>query len=106
MTGTTATPEGWEITRRWEVTIEIPAGTWADLPKPYTRQVFRPDRVIVYLTQEPGEGIEVDTVMAAGQRVLKNGLSDLRLSERWYRDMPVWLADLAETVRVKIVKEG
>lgn len=98
------------ITRReWRVTAGLALGEAPDMIKQHTRLTCRPDLVEVNFMQvQDGEQPSVNALTVSGPRVLKDGLSDNRVSDHFYSydrgRQPGWLTELVGEAR-RIVTE-
>jgi hypothetical protein len=84
---------------KWHVVLRRGDGDdWPDMaPNKYTSQVFRPDRINGTIYSDETK----PSVVVSGPRVLKNGLSENRLANRYY-DAPDWARKLIQDVAYDI----
>lgn len=98
-----------KIDHTWTVTVERPGREWTDIRKQYTTQFFRPAWVRAEIRKDGHDGVlRLQRVQAGGQRVLKNGLSDITLVDHFYvegdgteptvRYAPDWLSAVVAEV--------
>ena len=72
-----------------------------DTPVRYKKKVMRPDLLSMKLRWVHGDTWELESVVISGRRILKDGLSEHRESDRWSYDLarlPDWAQPLVSRV--------